>query len=409
MSGRRAVIVGAGITGVLTGLSLRKAGWDVTVLEALHPGAGSSSRTAAGIRQQFSTEATVRGMRYALHAYQELPAELGLNEAIVVQNGYLFLVAGDDAWAAAQARVGMQQRTGLVEAEALAADEVGRRFPWVDAARIHGATWCPTDGFLHPALIYGEGARALRERGGQLVQHAPVDGAAHDGRGALTALRTPKGAFEADLFVDATNAWSPRTAAAIGATPLPIAPLKRYLWFVRRAEEAMTAPVMAAMPLVIGPGGVYVRPENADLLLMGFAHAAEPEPAFTHDDQDRVEPAFDPDHGLDSRAYAAWAEIADVLPAVGAFDGIGATTSGYYGTTPDHNPFLGYDPAVPNLIRLVGFSGHGAMFGPFTAAVAAALAEAGRDVAAIELPTGRTELDGFRIGRAFEVHEALVI
>ena len=60
------VIIGAGITGLLTAIRLRKAGWKVSVAEAHHIGAGSSSRTAAGIRQQFSTEETVIGMRYSV-------------------------------------------------------------------------------------------------------------------------------------------------------------------------------------------------------------------------------------------------------------------------------------------------------------------------------------------------------
>ncbi len=108
-------------------------------------------------------------------------------------------------------------------------------------------------------------------------------------------------------------------------------------------------------------------------------------------------------------SFSAWTAIAEAIPAIGRFAGVVATTSGFYATTPDHNPFLGYDPAVANLIRLVGFSGHGAMFGPFTAEVAATLADAGRDLPAIELPTGRVALGDFALTRTAGVPEAMVI
>jgi len=97
------------------------------------------------------------------------------------------------------------------------------------------------------------------------------------------------------------------------------------------------------------------------------------------------------------------------MPVIGDFAGVQATTCGFYGVTPDHNPFLGFDPQVPNLIRLVGFSGHGAMFGPFTARVAEALAEAGRDLPSVSVLGRQASLAPFAIGRTFDGHEAMVI
>ena len=101
--------------------------------------------------------------------------------------------------------------------------------------------------------------------------------------------------------------------------------------------------------------------------------------------------------------------IAESIPPVGEFAGVTATTSGFYATTPDHNPFLGFDPKLPNLLRLVGFSGHGAMFGPFTALVATRLAEAGRPLDDIDVLGARASLGPFRLDRQFGAHESMVI
>ena len=384
-----------------------RAGWNVTVVEAAHVGAGSSSRTAAGIRQQFSTPETVLGMRYAVDFYRRFRDEVGGAEAPIVQNGYLFLYGMQEDWDAARARVRMQHACGLTEVEALEPSALAARFDWVDPLTILGGTFCPTDGFLHPQTVYNEALAAAVRLGATVVQHAPVTGVERVA-GRITAVVTPKGTFGADLVVDATNAWSPRLAEVLGATPLPITARKRYLWFCERAGS-LSGAALAAMPLTIAPSGAYCRPENESSLLMGWAHDTPDEPGFTYEDQDRVEEPFFHRSGTDSYGYATWAALAEVLPPIGEFAGLTATTAGYYGVTPDHNPFLGFDPEVPNLLRLVGFSGHGAMFGPFTALVAEALAEAGRDIASVNVFDQAAPLDAFRIGRRYGHGEKLVI
>lgn len=406
-SGRDVVVIGGGITGALTARELAEAGWTVTVLEGAHVGAGSSSRTAAGIRQQFSTPETVRGMRYSVRFYEQFTERVGGRTCPIHQNGYLFLLDTDAALASARARVAMQRAVGLSEVELLDRAALIARFPWVDPDVVVGGTFCPSDGFLLPEVVYNEAIEAARRLGARVVQRAPVVAARHSG-GRLTEVDTPKGWFSADLFVDATNAWTCRLARVLGGEDLDVAPLKRYLWFLSRGG-AMTAAELRAMPLTIAPSGAYCRPENGNTLLLGKKHDVAPDPTFAYEDQDTIEPAYSHLGGVDAEPYALWAELAAVLPAVGSFDGFSATTAGYYATTPDHNPFLGFDRQVPNLLRLVGFSGHGAMFGPFTALVARELAEAGRDLDAVRVDGSPVRVDAFRIGRAYAHQEQLVI
>jgi len=405
MPSRRAVVIGAGITGVLTARELLLRGWEVTVLEAAHIGAGSSSRTAAGIRQQFSTPGTVHGMQYCVRFYRDFAQEVLGGTCPIVQNGYLFLHDDEGSWAAAREVAAMQQASGL-EVEVLDGVQLLERFPWV-AEGLVGGTFCGTDGFLLPHLVYNDGARRVRELGGTLLANAGVTAARHEG-GRLAEVVTPKGTFGADLFIDATNAWTRRLAPLLLAEVLEVDPLKRYLWFLARGGE-MTADTLGGMPLVIGPGGGYCRPENRDTMLLGKKHDTPPMPMFTYEDQDDVEADYAHDGGIDAYPYELWAEMAEVIPALESFDGFSATTGGYYATTPDHNPFLGFDRQQSNLLRLVGFSGHGAMMGPFTAAVAAEMADAGRDLDHITLDGRTIALDAFRIGRAFDHSEAMVI
>jgi hypothetical protein len=106
--------------------------------------------------------------------------------------------------------------------------------------------------------------------------------------------------------------------------------------------------------------------------------------------------------------------LADNISMIGEFAGITATTSGFYAVTPDHNPFIDFDPNIENLIRAVGFSGHGAMFGPFGAAIIAALAESGVSLDTVELvftgePSSNVSVTAFKIGRDFGAGEQMVI
>ncbi|NCG20369.1 MAG: FAD-dependent oxidoreductase [Rhodobacterales bacterium] len=407
MANRQAVIIGGGITGALTALELTLDGWSVTLCEAAHIGAGSSSRTAAGIRQQFSTPGTVRGMRYATQYYRDWRAKTGGTQLPIVQNGYLFLYDTDDGWVNATQRVKMQQDTGLSEVQALMPSDLRDRFPWIDADLLKGASWCPTDGFLHPQLVYMDAVAKARELGATILQKAPITDAIH-ANGKLTAVVTPKGTFHADLFIDCTNAWTARVGKVLDATPLPVQPLKRYLWFLQR-DGSMNPDVLSSMPMVIAPSGLYVRPEHANTLQMGKKHPAQPQPNFDYEDQDVIEALYSHDGGIDAAPFELWMEIAELMPPLGEFAGFNATTSGFYGTTPDHNPFLSFDPQIPNLMRLVGFSGHGAMFGPFTAKVAVAMAQAGTDVSEVDVDGEPVDTTGFHIGRSFDHAESMVI
>jgi glycine/D-amino acid oxidase-like deaminating enzyme len=401
------IIIGGGITGVLSAYKLAKEGFTVTLLEAEHIGSGSSSRTAAGIRQQFSTPASVRAMRFSVNAYIALATELSLSEPLLIQNGYLFLFNTPEALDAARVRVEMQQGAGLKDVELLEADALELKFPWLASGAHLGGTFCPSDGFLLPATIYQTVSEAARTLGVQIIQKAPVTSAVTD-NGSIVHIETPKGRFSAATYIDCTNAWSPRLATLLGAATLPISPIKRYLWFLDRGE-VMDEAQFLGMPLTVLPSGVYLRPENAAVLQVGWAHQATAEPNFSREDQDTIAALFSHEGDLDARPYEAWMTIAESVPAAEEFAGLTATTAGFYAVTPDHNPFMGFDPVLSNLIRMVGFSGHGAMFGPFSAEVACALVTAKRNIDVITLNGEDIPLHAFHISRDTSSCEAMVI
>lgn len=388
------VLIGGGSTNALTAVRLAERGFRVTILEKAKIGNGSSSRSAAGIRAQFSVEETVVGMQYSewwyTHFHEILHTPTERRQPVIQQNGYLFLYEDPEqaapawkpsirsavaqSWKQAQANFGMQQKVGL-PVEILTPQEVHNRWPHLEPDRLVGATWCPTDGFLFPQMIYMEGFRRAQELGAHLLQDTEVIGATIRG-GRIIALETTRGHIEADWFVNGTNAWAPRLSRCIGGMSLPISPLKRYHYFLKPDRPIMSREGWLHLPMTIygvGAGrGAHSRPEN-ELLMLAWAHETLPEPYFNDEDQDRIDPSFNHSNGIENYGYAIVEQMMDFAPSLADAGGLTATSSGFYGTTPDANPLIGFDANLDNLVHAAGFSGHGLMHAPITALLVEAI------------------------------------
>ncbi|HET9109622.1 MAG TPA: FAD-binding oxidoreductase [Ktedonobacterales bacterium] len=408
-SGDRVAIIGGGVTGALSAVRLAERGFRVTVLEKAHIGNGSSSRSAAGIRAQWSVAETIRGLRYAewwygqFHEALQTPPER--RQPVIRRNGYLFLYEHPEraeserraevaaAWELGQANVARQRAAG-VPVETLTSTEVARRWPWLTADRLIGAAWGPDDGFLHPHVIYGEGFRRARELGVEVWTETEALGAqAHGGR--ITTLHTTRGPLAVDWVVNATNAWAPRVSERLGGMALPISPVKRYLYHFEPTRPILSAEEWERLPMVIfgmGPGrGAHARPDGP-LLLIGGASAAAPEPDFADADQDTIGDGFNHAVGIENAAYDLLAQLDDFSPALANCGGVKATTCGYYGMSPDGSPLIGRDTQLANLSHAVGFSGHGVMHAPVTALLVEALLAGDARDGAVPLPQGMGDI-----------------
>ncbi len=382
-------IIGGGSTAALSAVRLAEQGFRVTVLEKARPGNGSSSRSAAGIRAQFGVEETVIGMRYSewwyahFHDHLHTPAERRLHP-VMRRNGYLFLYedparadsrqTAASAWRQAQEHAAMQQRLGH-PVELLTPAQIQQRWPHLDRERLIGAAWCAEDGFLIPDMIYGEGFRRARELGVEVREQTEVLGATIQGE-RIASLQTSAGPIAADWIVNATNAWAPRVSQRLQGMPLAIVPQKRYLYFWKPTPSIIEPDRWSQLPMTIygmGQGrGAHSRPEG-ELLLLAWARETPPEPDFTDADQDAIRPGFSHREGVENFGYAVLEQVATFAPRLVDAGGLVATTSGFYGMTPDGNPLIGFDARLRNLVHAAGFSGHGLMHAPITAVLVEAL------------------------------------
>lgn len=365
------VIVGAGIVGASIAYHLAVRGaTDVVILEAAESEiTGSSARSLAGVRHQFSDAVNVHLSLYSGARIRNFTEEIG-GDAGFHQVGYLLLHSKREQWERALRDVALQQSIGA-RVEVLPAERVTEFVPETRTADLLGATFGPDDGYCDPhGIASGYLARA-REMGVTLRRATPATGLRVEGGGVM-AVDTPEGAIACDVVVNAAGCWAGEVGALAGLE-IPVKPYRRCVY--------MTEPfagIAGDIPLTIDvASGFYMRKEH-DSVVFGLSNLAEA-PGFKLDvDWDWLEPTT-----------VAGCYRFPVLERARLVDR--RCWAGLYEITPDHMPILGRHPRLPNYVDASGFSGHGVMHSPATGLL---IAE--------EILDGRAttiDIDGLRVTR----------
>jgi sarcosine oxidase subunit beta len=365
------VVVGAGVIGASVAWHLAtRTRLSVLLVDKHSVGAGSTSRSAAAFRQQFSAAGHVRMSVYSGEAYRRFPQDLGV-DPVFHENGYLFLYTRKDAFERAAEQVPAQQRLGAKDVRVLTPAEVDR-LPRLSGVfrtdHLVGATWCPTDGFLRPSEIAAGYAAGAQRAGATLKQGAEVTGIVVDGGRVRGVTLDGATRVTCDAVVLAAGWWS-RTVAERAGAPIPVVAVKRYLYVTpqfptRRVEH---------FPLVVGDLGPYARPEHNGLM-MGWDERPErpqgsdrypPPPqdaALLEREQDTLGTGFG--RGVEDYGIEVLAGLAEFMPWLADEGAIEHAACGYYEVTPDDKAILGEDPRLGGLFHASGFSGHGIMHAP---------------------------------------------
>jgi sarcosine oxidase subunit beta len=349
-----AVVVGGGIVGLASAYYLAERGVDVTVCEKSSVGAGSTERSAGGIRAQYSTPVNVALSRAAMDVWDGFEERFDADIAYR-RTGYLFLAREEATAEAFRADVAMQNDHGI-DSEFLAPGEAAEHCPGLDPDRFVGATYHDRDGFCDPHLALQALSRAAADAGVEVRTGTPVTDVRRDGD-RVVGVETPDGPLDAEFVVNAAGPWARRVAAMAGID-VPVAPKRRQLAVVDPGH-----PVPEDDPLTIDlDTGSYFRPERDGNALVGGV--------FDGPDPDRDPEDYDGDVDL------PWA--ADAVEAAGEWTSYFGPDSrirrgwaGLYAVTPDHHPVV--EETLPGFVQAVGFSGHGFQHAPATGQVVAEL------------------------------------
>ena len=335
------VIIGGGVMGASAAFHLAEAGvTDVLLLEADQLSCGSTSKSAGGVRLQFSDEINIALALRSMDAFERFAdrpgADIGLQQV-----GYLFLLT-DPADVIVFERNTALQNTMGVPTRMLSAAEAGQLSTLANVDDVLAASICMRDGHATPDAVVLGYATAARAMGVTIATQCPVTGIDVDG-GDVTGVRTSRGTVSTSTVICTAGPWSLPVAAMAGVD-LPVQPVARPIWFT---EPMPNRPDRVPMTIDFTTG-FYFHSEGPGLLF-GMADPDQPP-------------------GFDAPMRPDWLEVVgDVVAhrAPALLDvGIAGGWHGFYETTPDHNALIGEASHVSRFIYATGFSGHGFLLGP---------------------------------------------
>jgi sarcosine oxidase subunit beta len=158
-----AIIIGGGIIGCATGYYLTKKGLKVHLFEKDYLSAGSTGRCIGGIRQQFSTELSIRVAMESMKKFTIMADELG-QDVEFHQGGYLFLAHSNDKKDTYLQLIQLQQKMGL-DVEYVGVSEIEKLVPEIDTTDLLGGAYCSHDAQANPFLVVDGYAKCIREKG----------------------------------------------------------------------------------------------------------------------------------------------------------------------------------------------------------------------------------------------------
>jgi sarcosine oxidase, subunit beta len=353
------VVVGGGTVGAWTAVLLAESGVpNVVLLEARTLGDGASSRAAGMVRAQGGTETAIRlGMRtqefYAASG-DRFPLDCGF-----VAQGYLMPCFTDAEVEQAHERIARQRTLGL-DVEWLSAADIDDRRTGLAKGVTLGASYAPGDGYIEAPRNVLAYTAALTACGVDIRERCAFTGL-RTASGRVVGVDTSAGPIDTEHVVLTGGPQLAQVGATAGA---------RIPAGGTRHQVVVTAPVPGVdvyeLPMVFDIiSGIYWRPGESGGLLWGMSNP---------DEQPGVATDFDTVYYRKARD-----RIEELFPAVAGL-GLRRTWAATIDYTPDHLPILGPlltdDGPVEGTV-VASAAGHGMMWGPAVAQVAADLTMTG--------------------------------
>ncbi len=350
------VVVGAGTIGGWAAYFARTSGAGrVVVLERGRAGDGASSRAAGMVRAQGGTPAAVKLGLWSIDFYRRQMDELGTDSGFR-ELGYLLLALTPEEVAEGHGRVAMQQREGLA-ARWLEPAQALEFNPQLDPRSFCGASYVATDGCIDPPRNVRAYSLAMKRSGVELRERTAFRGLRTQ-NGRVVGVDTAAGPIAAERVI-LTGGPTLREVGELAGVTVPAGAVRHQV-AVTEPDEAFQVE-RQAMGFGVADG-LYWRLEDGGLLF-GMSNPVEP-PGIARE--------------IDWPYMETMREVLHRFLPVTAKLGLRKAWAATIDYTPDHQPIIG--PALrsggePTAgVTVASPGGHGMMWGPAVARIAADLA-----------------------------------
>jgi glycine/D-amino acid oxidase-like deaminating enzyme len=339
-------IVGGGAVGCAVAYVLARAGYpDIQVVERGELAGATSGQAAGLVGQVRATRERVRLAMASVALYSRIEQETGYT-ADWRPTGSVRIAMNGERAAEFRALAAVARSAGL-EVEFLTTARLAELCPVLDTSRAEAALWCPTDGYLQPNSLVMAYAGAARQRGVTFATHTTVTAVDVSG-GAVSGVRTDRGAAATSMLIDAAGPWAAAVASLAGLE-LPVVPV-RHEYFVTRPAAGWHG----GLPVLRIPDiRIYARAEGPGILCGGWeSDGLSLDPRQVAVGQPLpVPPDWDVLSGF-ARDFAAF------VPAV-AGTGVREVFRGFPAFSPDGRFIVGPVPGIRGFVMAAACNAHG--------------------------------------------------
>ena len=358
------VVIGAGIIGISTALTLAERGVAVTVLEKGRIGGEQSSRNWGWCRTTGRDLAEVPLAMESVRLWDGMAARIGADVGFS-RAGVAYVaesareLEGHAAWLD-------RAKDYQIGTRLLDADEAAELLPTA-GRRFHGALYTPTDGKAEPQHAVPAMAAAARRHGAIIVQNCAARGLDFQA-GRVSGVVTEHGRVTCDAVVLAGGAWSRLFCGREG--------VGGHDWsFRRRRDGGYTIAQRNNMLTPIVPDSFRLLPQFARSFLQNrrelklrldrsFVQEWRTPRHWALDQESPFERVrvLDPQPSAASLAFAR-RKLVEAFPTFADMQ-VAGTWGGMIDVTPDGVPVISGVESVPGFHLASGFSGHGFGIGP---------------------------------------------